>query len=150
MDEGLTIAEVADRTGLTAHTLRYYERAGLLEPPSRGGNGHRRYSDGDLAQIRMLTCLRATGMSIADVRRYFELGRAGGSTVASRRELLLQHRAKVKAQIEQLEIELVHIDYKISLYSETGNACTDVRGIRPEIRPEMEPEPEMEMETARG
>ncbi|MCW2886086.1 MAG: hypothetical protein QOE54_4101 [Streptosporangiaceae bacterium] len=118
MDEGLTIAEVSAATGLTAHTLRYYERAGLLEPPQRGGNGHRRYTSGDLHRIRLLTRLRDTGMSIADVRRYFELVRAGEGTAAERRRLLTEHRAGVAARIAQLQADLALIDYKIESYED--------------------------------
>jgi DNA-binding transcriptional MerR regulator len=123
MDEGLTIAEVAATTGLTAHTLRYYERAGLLEPPQRGGNGHRRYTAGDMDRIRMLTRLRDTGMSIADVRRYFELVRAGESTAAQRRRLLAEHRAGLVARIARLQEDLALIDYKIESYGQIEQRC---------------------------
>jgi DNA-binding transcriptional MerR regulator len=117
MDEGLTIAEASARSGLSAHTLRYYERANLLlHPPPRSGNGHRRYTEDDLYWLRLLTRLRATGMPIADVRRYAQLARAGGHTAAERRDLLLAHRAEVTARIEQLHEDLALIDYKIETY----------------------------------
>jgi DNA-binding transcriptional MerR regulator len=73
----LTIAEVAERTGLTRHTLRYYERDGLMLDVGRAGSGHRRYSEHDLGWIELITKLRATGMPIREVRRYAELVRAG-------------------------------------------------------------------------
>ena len=73
----LTIGEVAERTGLTRHTLRYYERDGLMLGVDRGGSGHRRYSEHDLGWIELITKLRATGMPIREVRRYAELVRAG-------------------------------------------------------------------------
>jgi DNA-binding transcriptional MerR regulator len=66
----LTIAEAAERTGLTRDTLRYYERDGLMLGVSRAGSGHRRYSEHDLGWIELITKLRATGMPIRDVRRY--------------------------------------------------------------------------------
>ncbi|MEV7803145.1 MerR family transcriptional regulator [Microbispora sp. NPDC088329] len=117
MDEGMTIAQVAQRTGLTAHTLRYYERAGLmLEPPPRGDNGHRRYTERDADWIALLTRLRASGMSIAAMRRYAELARRGQGTYAARKELLEAHRAEVIAKIEQLRSDLETVDYKIDLY----------------------------------
>ena len=73
----LTIAEAAERTGLSPHTLRYYERDGLLlSGVGRSASGHRRYTEEDLGWIEMLTRLRATGMPIRDVRRYAELVRA--------------------------------------------------------------------------
>jgi DNA-binding transcriptional MerR regulator len=73
----MTIGEVAERTGLTRHTLRYYERDGLMLGVDRGGSGHRRYSERDLGWIELITKLRATGMPIREVRRYAELVRAG-------------------------------------------------------------------------
>ena len=78
----LSIAEAAEISGLSAHTLRYYERAGVLEPVGRNGSGHRRYRQADLELIRFLTRLRATGMPIREVRRYAELMQAGDATNA--------------------------------------------------------------------
>ncbi|GAA2354672.1 MerR family transcriptional regulator [Dactylosporangium salmoneum] len=92
METGYTIAEVSDITGLTAHTLRYYERAGLLSPPGRGSNGHRRYVESDLGMLRILTRLKATGMTIQEMRRYAELCRSGAATFEARRVLLEEHR----------------------------------------------------------
>ena len=74
---GLTITEVANRTGLSRHTLRYYERDGLMLGVDRDRSGHRSYSEGDLGWIELITKLRATGMPIREVRRYAELVRAG-------------------------------------------------------------------------
>lgn len=82
----LTIAEVAERTGLTRHTLRYYERDGLMLGVDRAGSGHRRYTEHDLCWIELITRLRATGMPIRDVRRYAELagdGKRGGAARAA-------------------------------------------------------------------
>ena len=92
----LTIAEAAERTGLTAHTLRYYERDGLmLRSVERAASGHRRYTDDDLAWIQMVTRLRATGMPIRDVRRYADLVRDGAGNEAERLDLLRAHRDRV-------------------------------------------------------
>jgi DNA-binding transcriptional MerR regulator len=113
----LPIAEAAARTGLTAHTLRYYERDGLmLSSVQRAGSGHRRYSERDLTWIEMLTRLRATGMPIADVRRYAALVRAGDGNEAERLELLLAHRARVEEQLAQVTSHLRAIDHKIGIY----------------------------------
>lgn len=114
---GLTIAEAAARTGLTAHTLRYYERDGLmLSTVERAGSGHRRFSERDLTWIEMLTRLRATGMPIADVRRYADLVRAGDGNEAERLELLVAHRARVEEQLAQVTAHLRAIDHKIGIY----------------------------------
>jgi DNA-binding transcriptional MerR regulator len=118
VEAGLTIAEVSQRTGLTAHTLRYYERAGLLDPPSRGTNGHRRYSEADLGMLRILTRLKATGMSIAEMRRYAELCRVGPGTFDARRVLLEEHRQQVLERIAALQSDLELIEAKIKFYAE--------------------------------
>jgi DNA-binding transcriptional MerR regulator len=113
----LTIAEAAARTGLTAHTLRYYERDGLLlASVGRAGSGHRRYTERDLTWIQMLTRLRATGMPIADVRRYAALVRAGDGNEAERLELLVAHRARVEEQLAHVTAHLRAIDHKIGIY----------------------------------
>ena len=89
MTPGLPIAAAAEQTGLSADTLRYYERDGLmLRPVPRGTSGHRRYEDADLSWIRLITKLRSTGMPIRDVRRYADLVRAGKGNEAERLELL--------------------------------------------------------------
>src|SRR4051812_41032793 len=81
--EALTIAEAAERTGVSTHTLRYYERIGALrELPRRAPSGHRRYTERDVGWIVLLTCLRATGMPIATMLRYAELAREGTASAA--------------------------------------------------------------------
>ena len=91
----LSIAEASEATGLSAHTLRYYERAGLLEPVDRNEGGHRRYRESDVEWVRFLTKLRATGMPIRDVRRYAELMKAGdGTTIPTTFYADLNDRAK--------------------------------------------------------
>ena len=100
VDAGLTQEALAERTGLSAHTLRYWERAGLLEPVSHGG-GHRRYANEELERIKFLTKLRATRMPIRQVRRYAELIKGGDPTNGERLELLEGHRKSVLAQLEE-------------------------------------------------
>lgn len=113
----LTIAEAAEQTGLTAHTLRYYERDGLmLGPVERSSSGHRRYTDRDLTWIQMITRLRSTGMPIRDVRRYAALVRDGDGNEAERLDLLNAHRARVEAQLAEVAGHLRAIDHKIGIY----------------------------------
>jgi DNA-binding transcriptional MerR regulator len=114
----MTIADAAEASGLTAHTLRYYERAGLLRPVERAGSGHRRYSDGDLSWIDFLTKLRSTGMPIRQMRRYAELVWAGDHTEPERLALLEAHRDQVHARLIETQNCLKKIDYKIDLYRE--------------------------------
>jgi DNA-binding transcriptional MerR regulator len=113
----LTIAEAAEQTGLTAHTLRYYERDGLmLSSVDRSSSGHRRYSDRDLTWIAMITRLRSTGMPMRDVRRYAALVREGDGNEAERLELLKAHRDRVERQLAEVTGHLRAIDHKIGIY----------------------------------
>src|SRR5215471_6711338 len=114
----LSIADAAESSGLSAHTLRYYERTGLLEPVSRNGSGHRRYRETDLELIAFLARLRATGMPIREVRRYAELMRAGEATNGERLALLEAHRDAVLAGLEATTRNLELIDQKIRVYKE--------------------------------
>ena len=112
----LTIQEVAQATGLSAHTLRYYERVGLIHPIDREQNSHRRYISDDVGWIDFLTKLRATGMSIKDMQRYAELQRRGEETLLERVEMLKSLRDRVEAHMDELNEHLKLIYYKIELY----------------------------------
>lgn len=112
-----TIAETAGLTGLTAHTLRYYERDGLmLREVGRSASGHRRYTDRDLTWIDLITRLRATGMPIRDVKRYAALVRDGDGNETERLALLRDHRQRVLAQLAETQDHLGAIDRKIGIY----------------------------------
>ena len=114
--ERLTIQRVAEDTGLTAHTLRYYERAGLLPPVARNGGGHRRYTQDDVRFLVFLTRLRTTGMPIHQVRRYAELVREGPHTEGARRTMLEAHRDAVRRRMDELGENLRSLDAKIASY----------------------------------
>jgi DNA-binding transcriptional MerR regulator len=114
----LSVAEAAEASGLSPHTLRYYERAGLLEPVSRNGRGHRRYNSTDLERINFLTKLRGTGMPVRVVRRYSAMMRAGEATNEQRLALLEAHRETVVAKLGAIAKNLELIDWKINFYRE--------------------------------
>ena len=114
----LTIAEAAAEAGVSVHTLRYYERAGLLTPIERNGSGHRRFSPEDLEWIVVCTRLRATGMPIRRIRQYADLVRAGDGNEAERLALLKAHREEVRERLREVRRHLELIDYKIDLYTE--------------------------------
>jgi DNA-binding transcriptional MerR regulator len=118
VDATLTISDAAAQSGISAHTLRYWERAGLLQPVGRNGSGHRRYAEEDLDRIKFLTKLRATGMPIRQVRRYAELLNGGDKTNEERLALLEAHRGAVQARLEETVVHLELIDWKIDLYRE--------------------------------
>ncbi|GEL98943.1 MerR family transcriptional regulator [Cellulomonas terrae] len=122
-DVSLSIAEAAEATGLTTHTLRYYERDGLLlDAVDRASSGHRRYSEDDVGWIRMITRLRSTGMPIREVRQYADLVRAGDGNEAERLQLLVAHRDRVRQQLSEVATHLEAIEYKIGLYERS--TCT--------------------------
>ncbi|MCY0918265.1 MerR family transcriptional regulator [Streptomyces sp. NPDC059999] len=112
-----TISEVEARTGLTQHTLRWYERIGLMPHVDRSHSGQRRFTDKDLDWLAFVGKLRATGMSVADMVRYAELVREGAHTVDQRRELLERTRHEVRSRITELTDALGVLDYKIGMYS---------------------------------
>lgn len=115
----LTIAEMAERTGATAHTLRYYERIGLIAV-ARDVSGHRAYTAGDFARVVFLTRLRMTGMPVRELQRYVALVGAGEGTVPQRLRMLQEHRDRVRAQLQELAFALETIEFKIAAY---GGAC---------------------------
>ncbi len=115
----LSISQAAGATGLSAHTLRYYERAGLmLESVDRAASTHRRYSEDDIRWVTLLTKLRATGMPIRMIRDYADLVRAGEGNEDERLALLRAHRESVLVQLDEIRRNLEAIDHKIEIYSE--------------------------------
>jgi DNA-binding transcriptional MerR regulator len=112
----LTIQQVAEATGLSIYTLRYYERIGLIHPIARAENSHRRYSRDDIGWIEFLTKLRAAGMSIQQMQAYAVLQRQGDGTLPQRLEMLRAHQEKVQANMEALGEHLKLICYKIEYY----------------------------------
>jgi DNA-binding transcriptional MerR regulator len=114
---GVSIAEAARRTGVTVHTLRYYERAGLIVTTvDRTDAGWRRYKQLDLDWITVCTKLRATGMPIKAIRRYAQLVSAGPGNEQVRLALLEAHRADVTAKLAEIQENLKIIDHKINVY----------------------------------
>ncbi|WP_407570017.1 MerR family transcriptional regulator [Deinococcus altitudinis] len=123
---GLSIGEAARRLGVSVHTLRYYEREGLLNVPRRAHvrpsrSAQRRYGEGELEVLGFLLALRATGMPMGFIRRYIALVRLGDETVTERRELLVEHQRAVTAQIAALGNSLKAIEAKIGKYDHTGH-----------------------------
>jgi DNA-binding transcriptional MerR regulator len=118
VDKMLTIQEVAAATGLSEHTLRYYERIGLIHSIARADNGHRRYEQADVDWVVFLTKLRAAGMSIRQMQAYAELQRQGDETLPERVEMLKAVRRHVEAQIDELSEHHRLLDYKIEFYSD--------------------------------
>ena len=114
----MKIGELSKRTGLSAHTIRYYERIALLPPADRDASGQRDYDESILVWISFLMRLKTTGMPIREMRQYAELRALGGQTGDARRALLERHRDKVRQQLAELEASLLVIDTKIETYTE--------------------------------
>lgn len=117
MDTNLTIQQTASRTGFSEHTLRYYEKIGLIPPVERAPNGHRRYSDVDLERLDFLKCLRSTGMPVAQMIEFTHLTQAGDHTIQSRVDILEKHRECVLREIDALQNDLEIIKNKIIWYT---------------------------------
>ena len=115
----MTIGEVADKTGLSVHALRFYEREGLLfNPVRRDAGGRRMYDDDTLEWLEVCIILRASGMPVEDVRRYTELVRAGQGNEPERLDLLRRHEQRVLEQKATLDKCLDIITYKVGVYED--------------------------------
>lgn len=116
MDAHHSIDQVAKRTGLTAYTLRYYERIGLLAPVARAAGGQRVYASSDLAWLEFLLRLRTTHMSIGKMQKFAKLRSDGDSTVGERRQLLEDHLQDVQAEILAMQNAVAALEDKIAHY----------------------------------
>lgn len=122
----LSIGQVAERTGLSVHALRFYEREGLLATPvHRGASGRRSYSEWDLEWLDLCIKLRSSGMPLTAIRRYADLVRQGTGNEKDRLSLLRQHQERVTAAIAALTACLDMISFKVRLYEERVAAGAD-------------------------
>ena len=117
--EQLTIGQVAARTGLSVHTLRFYEREEILvQPVRRAAGGRRVYTEDDVDWLTLCTILRGADMPLDDIRRYTGLVRAGDGNEPGRLELLRRHEDRVRARRELLDRCLDLITFKIGVYED--------------------------------
>jgi DNA-binding transcriptional MerR regulator len=114
-DTPLSIAEVADLLDISAHTLRYYERLGLVDV-DRDSSGRRSYAADAVRRLVFITRMRLSGMPMRDLERYIELVDAGEETVPERLDMLLEHRDTIRRQIRELTLSLAATEYKICTY----------------------------------
>jgi DNA-binding transcriptional MerR regulator len=115
--ERYTVQQAAALTGLSEHTLRYYERIGLIQPvPRQESSGHRRYGPADLAKLETLACLRATGMPIEQMRRYFELRSRGAGAAAEQQALLAAHLEELHRRMAALQAHVEYVEHKIAYW----------------------------------
>ena len=128
----MKIGELAKRSGLSAHTIRYYERIGLLPDADRDPSGQRDYDASILVWMEFLDRLKTTGMPIRDMLRYAALRERGVDTEAERGALLEQHRARVRAHVAKLQACLLVLDTKIAGYAGTAQRMKDYDAAIPE------------------
>ena len=111
-----TISEAARLTGLTCHTIRYYEQAGLLNDIGRDSNGNRSFDEGTIEWLRYIACLRLTGMSVSRIRKIAELTALGDATIPERRRLLETQRKELRRKSDQLKSAFERLESKIAYY----------------------------------
>lgn len=112
----MRIAEVSKISKLSTDTLRYYEKIGILGPIAKNSNGIRDYSNQDLNIIKFIKCMKATGLSIEDIKHYLELSKEGDHTKEERKEMLMNQRRILLEKVDELEATLKYIDVKIEGY----------------------------------
>ncbi len=115
-----SMKQAVEKTGLSEHTLRYYDREGLLPLLKRTSSNIRRFSDDDIEWIRLICCLKNSGMPIGQIKAFMQLCLQGEDTAEERKALLLEHRRRIEEQMQVLEHSLEIVDCKIEHYKEIG------------------------------
>ena len=113
-----SIQDVSEKTGLSAHTLRYYEKEGLLTGVERSRGGFRQYTDGDLERLGLICCLKNTGMPIREIARFAQLANEGDSTLPERLEMLKKHREQITEHMAEMQRHLDKVNWKVNFYTE--------------------------------
>lgn len=113
-----SIKEVSERFNVSSHTLRYYEKEGLLPSIHRDDNGIRLYSDVDLEWLHLVCCMRATGMSISYIKNYIDLCHLGENTILERRQIILNQKAIIEAELKKYNDLLKVVNKKLKHYDE--------------------------------
>lgn len=124
-----TIKQVAEKVHLTVHTLRYYDKEGLLPFVSRDKAGNRIFTDSDLDWLGLICCLKNTGMPIKQIGNYIQCCMEGDASLAARRQMLIEHREAVLQQITDLQHNLEAINYKIAHYNTLCNPRVEVKTV---------------------
>lgn len=115
--KGFSIGEVVKQTGLSAHTLRYYEKEGLLPFVTKNSSGLRVYTTSDLGWLSMIECLKDSGLQIKEIRQYIEWFRQGNSTLQQRLELFTNRRKALETEMARLQVVMNKITFKETLYT---------------------------------
>lgn len=114
---GYSISQVSEKTRLSPHVLRYYEKEGLLSHVMRSDSGIRHYSEHDLEWLGLICCLKNTGMSIKQIKAFVDLSAEGRATLKKRCDMLIEHRRNVEAQIVEMQKHLDKVSHKIEYFT---------------------------------
>lgn len=114
----MTIKEVCEKYDISANTLRYYEKAGVIPPVTRTSGGVRNYSKDDIQWVENAICMRSAGLPVETLTEYVRLFQMGDKTIQERRELLMEARRVIVSQLEKYQVALSKLDFKISRYDE--------------------------------
>ena len=113
-----SIQDVSNKTGLSTHTLRYYEKEGLISGVERSQGGFRQYTDEDLERLGLIRCLKNTGMSIQEIARFVQLTHEGEHTLEERVKLLREHRDRVLERMAEMQEHLDKVTWKLNFFTE--------------------------------
>lgn len=119
-----SISEVAQKMGVSVHTLRYYDKEGLL-PFVERLNGRRVFKDSDFSWLQIISCLKNTGMPLKEIRRFMELCQLGDASLLQRQEIILEQKRSIEEQIRFLQENLEVIEYKARYYEKAVAAGTE-------------------------
>lgn len=115
-----SINEIAKLCDLSVYTIRFYDKEGLLPFVTRSKAGNRQFSENDLDMIKLICCLKNSGMAIKDIKRYIDLFMEGDSTAPCRKQMMIDHRKSILSQIGDLKKQLSIIELKIAFYDSFG------------------------------
>lgn len=115
----MTIAEVSEMYGLTADTLRYYEKIGLMDEVAKDTSGRRNYQEHDLRRVNFLKCMRTAGLSIESLKQYVDLYHQGEYTIPQRKQLLIDQQTVLENKVAQMQETLEYLKNKIENYEQT-------------------------------
>lgn len=117
----MKISEIAEQFNISSHTLRYYEKIGLIDPVSKNSSGIREYTEHEVGRIKFIICMRSAGLSLENIQKYLELIDEGEHTRPVRLDLLLEQRSELVSRINELDGLLSYLDNKIQNYKEKLN-----------------------------
>lgn len=120
-----SISEVASELNLTVYTLRYYDKEGLLPFVERTQNGTRMFKDSDIGALKVIECLKSTGMPIKEIKNFIDWCSEGDSTLQQRYEMFMERKANVEAQMKELKKTMELIEHKCFYYKTALNAGTE-------------------------